>query len=104
MRRIDVAISVAYGTDPEKMLALLVEVAQAHPNVLPLPPPVALFQGFGDVALNFELRAWTNQPDGWVNVRSELAMALYRRLNEESIEIPYPRTDIHVKSLPAPKA
>jgi len=100
MRRVDIPISVAYGTDPEKMLALLLEVAQSHPNVIPLPPPVALFQGFGDVALNFELRAWTNQPDGWVNVRSELGMALYRRLNEESIEIPFPRTDIHVKSLP----
>ncbi len=100
MRRIEVAVSVAYGTDPEKMLALLVEVAQAHPNVASLPPPVALFQGFGDVALDFELRAWTNQPGGWVNVRSELAVAVYRRLNEETIEIPYPRTDIYVKSLP----
>jgi len=88
MRRIDLSVGVGYGSDPEKVLALLVEVAQAHPNVLPLPAPTALFQGFGPFTLDFQMSAWTNQPDGWVQVRSELGIALYRRLQDEGITIP----------------
>jgi small-conductance mechanosensitive channel len=94
MRRIDLSLGVAYGSDPERVLALLVEIAQAHPNVLPLPPPTALFRGFGPSTLDFEMSAWTNQPDGWVQVRSELGISLYRRLQAEGIEIPYPQLQV----------
>jgi len=97
MRRIDLSLGVAYGSDPERVLAILVEVAQAHPNVLPLPPPTALFRGFGPSTLDFEMSAWTNQPEGWVQVRSELGISLYRRLQAEGIEIPYPQ--LHVRNV-----
>jgi small-conductance mechanosensitive channel len=100
LRRIDLSLGVGYGSDPERVLAILVEVAQAHPNVLPLPAPTALFSGFGPSALNFQLSAWTNQPDGWVQVRSELGISLYRRFQAEGIEIPYPQQDVHVRTIP----
>jgi small-conductance mechanosensitive channel len=100
MRRIDLTLGVGYGSDPERVLAILVEVAQAHPNVLPLPAPSALFSGFGPSTLNFQLSAWTNQPDGWVQVKSELGISLYRRLQAQGIEIPYPQQDIHVRTIP----
>jgi small-conductance mechanosensitive channel len=100
LRRIDLSLGVGYGSDPERVLAILVEVAQAHPNVLPLPAPTALFSGFGPSSLNFSLSAWTNQPDGWVQVKSELGISLYRRLKAEGIEIPYPQQDVHVRTIP----
>ena len=100
MRRIDLTLGVGYGVDPERVLAILVEVAQAHPNVLPLPAPTALFRGFGPSTLDFQLSAWTNQPDGWVQVKSELGISVYRRLQAEGIEIPYPQQDVHVRTVP----
>ena len=41
--------------------AVLEATARAHPEVLRDPPPQAVFVGFGDSSINFELRAWTDE-------------------------------------------
>ena len=46
-RRMDVKVGVAYGTDPERVIALLEGVASTHPQVLAAPPPQAVFLRFG---------------------------------------------------------
>src|SRR5436189_270026 len=97
LRRIDVGVGVAYGTPPEKMLDILLAVARAHPLVLPNPAPVALFLGFGDSALRFELRAWINRFDLWVQTQSELAVALYTALGEAGFEIPFPQYEVRLR-------
>jgi potassium-dependent mechanosensitive channel len=98
-RRIELPVGVAYGTDPERVIALLVEAAKATPTLLKEPEPVALFQGFGDSSLDFELRAWTENAD-FPRVRSDLALAVSRGLREAGIEIPFPQRDLHLRSLP----
>jgi potassium-dependent mechanosensitive channel len=63
-RRAEVPVGVAYGTDPERVLNLLVEVAESHTGVLQAPKLMAFFLGFGESALNFELRFYAQQ-DTW---------------------------------------
>src|SRR5207245_4078905 len=65
LRRMDLPVGVAYGSAPEKVLELLLAVAHAHPGVLAQPVPEALFMGFGESALYFELRAWTGRFNQW---------------------------------------
>jgi small-conductance mechanosensitive channel len=96
-RRIDVAVGVAYGTPPAKVLDLLLAVARAHPQVLSEPAPVALFLGFGESALRFEMRVWTERFDFWVQTQSELAVALYAALREAGIEIPVPQREVRFR-------
>src|SRR5438034_11766098 len=62
-RRVDVPVRVAYGTDPERVIKLLVAVAESYPGVLLDRPPMAFFMGFGESALNFELRFWSAWQD-----------------------------------------
>src|SRR4029077_20800768 len=57
-RRVDVRGGVAYGSDLEKAMHLLYSVATADAEVRQTPPPVVVFQGFGDSAQNLELRFW----------------------------------------------
>ncbi|MEN8181397.1 MAG: mechanosensitive ion channel domain-containing protein, partial [Myxococcota bacterium] len=71
-RRMDVVVGVRYGTDPERVLAILQQVAEAHPQVLRAPAPVALFRGFGDSSLDFLLRVWVARFDEWFVVQSDL--------------------------------
>jgi small-conductance mechanosensitive channel len=97
-RRIEVPVGVAYGTDPQRVLALLLAVAHAHPDVLDDPAPQALMLGFGESSLNFELRAWTALFDTYLVTQSELAVALHGALAEAGIEIPFPQRDLHVRS------
>ena len=97
LRRIDVGVGVAYGTPPEKMLEILLEVARAHPLVLADPAPAAFFLGFGESALRFEVRAWTDRFDLWAQTQSELAVALYAALREAGFEIPLPQREVRVR-------
>jgi small-conductance mechanosensitive channel len=79
------------------MLDILLAVARAHPRVLSEPPPVAPFLGFGDSALRFEMRAWTDRFDLWMETQSELAMALYAALTEAGFEIPFPQHEVRLQ-------
>jgi small-conductance mechanosensitive channel len=98
-RRIDVRVGVAYGTDPERVIALLLGVAAANSLVLKDPEPMALFLGFGDSALDFELRCWIDQFDRFPRVRSEICLEINRVLAEAGIEIPFPQRDLHLRSV-----
>jgi small-conductance mechanosensitive channel len=90
-------VGVAYGTSPERVADVLLGVARKHSHVLAEPAPVVLFRGFGDSALLFEMRVWTNRFDTWPQTRSELAIGAYAVLREAGIEIPFPQQDVHVR-------
>jgi len=94
-RRIDLPVGVAYGTEPQRVLDILQQVALKHPKVLQTPVPDTLFDGFGDSSLNFILRAWTRFED-FVKVRSELAIAINGAFKEADIQIPFPQRDLHI--------
>jgi small-conductance mechanosensitive channel len=98
-RRLEVRVGVAYGTEPERVLALLAEVAASHPDVLEDPAPQALFEGFGDSALEFLLRAWTDHFDRWPLVRSELTVRMNAALRDAGIEIPFPQREVRLRAV-----
>jgi small-conductance mechanosensitive channel len=99
MRRMDLPVGVAYGTDPQTVIDLLVGVARDNPRVATHPEPYALFLGFGDSSLDFELRSWTAEFDDWLWIASEIAVTVNTALAEAGIEIPFPQRDLHLKSI-----
>jgi small-conductance mechanosensitive channel len=103
-RRVDVRLSVAHGTDPERVIQMLVGVAESHPGVLLARRPAAFFMGFGENALNFELRFWCAEQDTWLQLQSDVTVAIAKALKEAGIEIPFPQRDLHVRSVDQPVA
>jgi small-conductance mechanosensitive channel len=97
-RRITVPVGVAYGTDPERVIDLLVRAARENSDILENPAPTTLFLGFGESSLDFSLRAWTAQSTNYRRVQSELTLAVNAALVEAGIEIPFPQRDLHVRS------
>ncbi len=97
--RLRLPVGVAYGTDTDQLRRALLEVAAAHPKVLPDPAPELFFLGFGDSALNFELAVWTSEITAKPRrFRSELYYAMDKKLRASGIEIPFPQRDLHVRS------
>jgi len=94
-RRIGIQVGAAYGTDPQRVLDILQQVARKNPKILQSPQPDALFDEFGDSSLNFTLRAWTRFED-FVKVRSELSVAIDGAFKEAGIQIPFPQRDLHI--------
>ena len=103
-RRVSVPVGVAYGTDPARVVALLLQVPGQCADILKTPEPVALFTGFGDSALNFELRFWTVGADRITIIRSDVSIAVNNALAAAGIEIPFPQRDLHLRSVDAPAA
>lgn len=97
--RIRLPVGVAYGTDPEKLRRVLLEVAKEHPKVLTDPASDVFFNGFGDSSLNFELAVWTSEMSSKPrHFRSDLYYAMEKKLRENQIEVPFPQRDLHVRS------
>jgi small-conductance mechanosensitive channel len=90
---------VAYGTDTDKVLNILMEVANDDPAVVQYPAPYAFFNGFGASTLNFELRIYLVNSDIWFTVWGRLYQQIERKLREAGIVIPFPQRDLHLRSV-----
>ena len=98
-RRLDIEIGVAYGADPDRVSALLLEVVAGTEGVVDVPAPTVLFSGFGASSLDFSVRGWTHDFDNWPSIRSAVATRLYAALVKAGIEIPFPQQDLHLRSV-----
>jgi small-conductance mechanosensitive channel len=98
-RRVEIPVGVAYGSDPEGVIRLLVSVASSYPDVMIDPPPAAFFLGFGESALSFELRFWSARQDTWFQLKSDVAIGVAQALREANIEVPFPQRDLHLRSI-----
>ncbi|MEE9273112.1 MAG: mechanosensitive ion channel domain-containing protein [Robiginitomaculum sp.] len=95
--RLIVKVGVAYGTDTNKAHDIMLAVIKENPNVLTHPEPRALFLGFGDSSLDFELRVFLKDFAQRFIVSHELHMAVDNALKDAGIEIPFPQRDLNVK-------
>lgn len=97
--RIVVPVGIAYGSDTELARQTMMTAARAQPEVLTDPPPAVLFLGFGDSALNFEVRVFVSGLGNLLPTRSALHFDLDRMLREVDVEIAFPQRDLHLRSV-----
>jgi small-conductance mechanosensitive channel len=96
--RFRIPVGVGYNSDPHVIEKLLLEVANANPNVLKTPPPTVVFKEFGESALNFELRVWSvDMAHRAGSLESQLNFAIWDKCKEHGIEIPFPQRDLRIK-------
>jgi len=95
-RRVVLNIPVAYGNDPAQVRDLLCKTMAAHPEVLRSPVPMVLFHGFGNNALNFEIRFWAPRPEILPELKSDVALNIAAALSEAGIEVPIPQ--VHIRT------
>jgi small-conductance mechanosensitive channel len=95
--RVEIPVGVGYGSDPRRVMEILLEIAQAQENVLKNPEPAVAFQGFGESALNFEIRVHLADVLDGLKVRNDIRLAIFERFKEEGIEFPFPQREMHVR-------
>lgn len=98
--RIRLKIGVAYGSDIDKVRQILQETAENESLVCRIPAPRVRFRVFGPSSLDFELLFWVEKPEQRGMALDRLNTAVYKKFNEEQIEIPYSKQDIYIKGLP----
>lgn len=90
-------VAVAYNTDIEALLPMLVEVASSVERVSKKILPAAYLVNFGANGLELRIGFWISDPEnGRANVLSQVNRAIWKLLQEKNIEVPYPQTEIRL--------
>lgn len=98
--RLRAPIGVSYDTDIPTALKLIEGAAKDVPRVLSNPAPKCLMRGFGDSAIDLELRFWIADPEeGCRNVTSEVLVSVWKLFKKEGINVPFPQRDIRVEMI-----
>lgn len=101
--RVRVPVGVAYSSDVALVKKALLEVAQAHPEVIktPIPAqknvtaPFVRFVNFGESSLDFELLAWIPDSFQRFDIASDLHFMIWEKFKSYGIQIPFPQRDVH---------
>jgi potassium-dependent mechanosensitive channel len=97
--RLIIPVGVAYGSDVETVMRILMAVATKSDQVLKDPQPMVLFLNFGDSSLDFQLRVWISDFNERRIIQSALIREIDRRFRDEGVEIPFPQRDLHVRGV-----
>ncbi len=97
--RLAIPLGVSYNADPREVERILLEVAQAHPEISSIRQPEIRFVGYGDNSIDFEMMVWIDIRSTARRVaRSLFYFSAFDAFKKEGIEIPYPQRDIHLRS------
>jgi small-conductance mechanosensitive channel len=97
--RFRVPVGVSYDSDLRIVKKLLLDVAEKNGDVLGEPKPAVRLIEFGDSAINLELWVWTREKLHRKTVMiSDLNFAVWETFRKNNIEIPFPQTDLHIRS------
>jgi small-conductance mechanosensitive channel len=100
--RISITVGIDYDCDVELVRRLMTEAASASPRVLEMPKPVVWMTGFGESALDYEIRVWIADPEAGLGaVRSDILERLWALFKENGIQVPFPQRVIRVREWPA---
>jgi len=98
--RVRVRVSVAYGSDVDRVRNTLLSCATGVEHICQNPEPRVRFREFGDSGLLFELLVWIEKPVYRGRVLDRLNTNVYTTFNEAGIEIPYAKQDLYIKEMP----
>jgi small-conductance mechanosensitive channel len=99
--RVSKTFNVGYGTDVEKVKKIIHEVINSNPDIITDDDdlkPIVRFDEMAESSINFSILVWIRDRDSRFGVNDYLNTNLYKRFNEENIDIPYPQRVVHLNN------
>jgi potassium efflux system protein len=94
--RIVVPVGVAYGSDVQQAMDLMMKAARECRFVTRNPKPLVTFDSFGDNSLLLQLRCFIGSVNDRLPAISDLNVSIERKFREADICIAFPQTDVHL--------
>jgi small-conductance mechanosensitive channel len=101
IRRIDLAIGVAYKEDIKNVRQVLEQVAGANPLCLDEPKPIFVFLGFGESSLDMQFSVWVKR-ENFIDLKNSIHEEIKEAFDAEGIEIPFPHRSLYTGSVTEP--
>lgn len=101
IRRIDLAIGVAYKEDIKRVRKVLEQVAAGNPLCLDEPKPIFVFLGFGESSLDMQFSVWVKR-EKFIDLKNSIHEEIKEAFDLEGIEIPFPHRSLYTGSVTEP--
>nr|WP_253678366.1 mechanosensitive ion channel family protein [Treponema sp. OMZ 788] len=95
IRRIETKISIAYGSDMEKVEAVLMEIPNRVPQILQDPEPFILWSVYANSGIEVAFYAWGANEDFLV-IKNSVFKLINELFEEAEIKIPFPQMDVYI--------
>lgn len=97
IRRLDLLLSVEYGTDMRVVERVLREVAQDNPLCLEEPGPLFIFTGFGESSLDLQFSVWAAR-ENYLALGNTLRFEIHEAFARAQVGIPFPTRTVVVRN------
>ena len=103
LRRVDINVSLPYGSNADDVKKALLEIIGTCPSVLDsntqgAADPFVAIMNLGDSSVNYVTRSWVSAADYW-NAYFYLNENFYTQLPKKyGIRFPFPQMDVHIKN------
>jgi small-conductance mechanosensitive channel len=89
-----VKVSIKYDQDRKRTESLLIEAATKVEGVRQTPYPYLVLSELGDFAAIYELRAFTNRPNEFMRIQSEIRKNIYDTFQSNGVDLTTPAVQI----------
>jgi small-conductance mechanosensitive channel len=96
--RFRIKVGVAYGSDVDLVIKLLIESALEQEHITDKESVIARFIDFGNSSLDFELLFYSTNIFRIENVKSDIRRTINQKFTENGITIPFPQMDVYLKT------
>ena len=94
LRRVDLTVSVEYGTEVEVVKQALEDIIKADDRILTDPKPFVALGNLASSSIDFTVRTWVKGADYWP-VYFDLTRNVYQEFNQRGINFPFPQIQVH---------
>lgn len=94
-RRMDLNFSISNRNDMDKIRTVVNGLIEEDKRILKEPAPETIITAMNEYSMNIAIRLWVKTPDYWPVYYYSLE-TLIRRFEQNDIQIPVPKRDIHV--------
>lgn len=95
LRRVEISVGIAYGSDIDKARDVLKQIAADHPLIAKDKPVTVGVNNLGDSAIVLDFMVWAKPEDYWT-VYYYMNEEAVKRLPVAGVNIPFPQLDVHM--------
>jgi len=93
------SVSVAYGSDVDLVMRLLLDACQQQERVLKTPSAFVTLSNFGTDGLDFLVHYWVDELNtNLLTLKSDIHLHILQSFKANGLEIPYPQRVVHITS------